>query len=538
MAATAARRPAVARGRRGSRAAAVLVLGALLWADLPGSVVAAGQAPDLDEGAEQESSAEELAEAARVAERQTARRRLRDAEAVLAAARATLRTARSSLQAARAAGSRADGQVRRTEAVLPPLVLARRSAIAEVEAVLRDIERVRHARVDAEQELEVATAALARQALRTFKTGSAADLTGPIAIVREARDPGQLARGLADLRAVTRDNARSVRAVEAELVALDAELADLRLHREVLVAQVAAAEETLLQGEDSAASARAAAGAEEARVIAAMEAELAADRAVQRAEERRDRRRVELAELDVGEGIGPRSPNGAVGPDRPSDRPGEAGPDGADGVDGTEVEADDLDDRSEAVLGRRRALQRADRLSPSQRRTAESWVCPLDGARFVNDWAYPRSGGRRHEGTDVFAPRGTPIVAVADGTVDTVVTFDRPGSLGGRTVTVVDGAARQYYAHLEGVTAGLRRGDLVRAGDLLGWVGTSGNARGTPPHLHLGWYVEDVAVNPFASLAVACDEVRGDDGDVRARRGDGDGRAQGWRVPSPARIAW
>lgn len=537
----------------------MLVISALLWADLPGAGVAVGQDPGVDEEVEQEPTPEELAEAALAAEIDAATRRLRDAEAVLAGARTSLRTARSSLGAARAAGNAADGRVRRTEGELPPLVLARRTAVAEVAAVEDDIDRVHRARADAEQELAVATDALARQALRTFKTGNAVELTGPIAVMREARDPGQLARGLADLRAVTRDSARSVRAIETELVALDAELADLRLRREASIAQVTAAEEALLQGEDTAASARAAAGAAEAGVVAAMEAELVADRGVRRAEERRDQRRVELAELEDDRGE-PRSPSGAAGQGRPGDRAAaadaDADADAGGDDDEPDLEAEDLDGRSEAVLGRRRALQRADRLSPSQRRTAESWACPFDGARFVNDWAYPRSGGRRHEGTDVFAARGTPIVAVADGTVDTVVAFDRPGSLGGRTVTVADGTSRQYYAHLEGIAPGLRRGDLVRAGDLLGWVGTSGNARGTPPHLHLGWYVEDVAVNPFASLAVACDgsteparatdvvpSTDGPDTDDGSDDADGDGAtgsdlwAQAWRVPSPARIA-
>jgi murein DD-endopeptidase MepM/ murein hydrolase activator NlpD len=150
---------------------------------------------------------------------------------------------------------------------------------------------------------------------------------------------------------------------------------------------------------------------------------------------------------------------------------------------------------------------------------------------------------RRHEGTDVFAPRGTDVVAVAGGIV-TRTTADRPTRLGGITVSVSSGDHRHYYAHLEAIAPGLAVGDEVAAGDLLGWVGTTGNARGTPPHLHLGWYAEDVAVNPYASLVVACasdaEVAAGDAGqaaslltvDAVARA-----RGQGWRTPAPDTMA-
>ena len=97
-----------------------------------------------------------------------------------------------------------------------------------------------------------------------------------------------------------------------------------------------------------------------------------------------------------------------------------------------------------------------------------------------------RDGGvRDHRGIDIFAPRGTPVVSATGGWVSGVQTTP----LGGRVVWVWDpsGGRSLYYAHLDEqlVTAGQR----VAAGDLLGRVGNTGNARSTPPHLHFGIYV-------------------------------------------------
>ena len=96
----------------------------------------------------------------------------------------------------------------------------------------------------------------------------------------------------------------------------------------------------------------------------------------------------------------------------------------------------------------------------------------------------PRSGGaREHHGVDIFAPRGTPVIAVAKGTVRST----RPNNLGGLVVWLRDELGRSlYYAHLD--SQAVRRGDLVEVGDTLGFVGNSGNARTTPPHLHFGMY--------------------------------------------------
>jgi murein DD-endopeptidase MepM/ murein hydrolase activator NlpD len=98
----------------------------------------------------------------------------------------------------------------------------------------------------------------------------------------------------------------------------------------------------------------------------------------------------------------------------------------------------------------------------------------------------PRSGHRKHEGIDIFAHRGTAVVAAADGVVVRIGTTDR---LGGNTVWVAGKPSTlYYYAHLDRFAKGLRVGDHVEAGDELGLVGNTGNARTTPPHLHFGMY--------------------------------------------------
>lgn len=115
-------------------------------------------------------------------------------------------------------------------------------------------------------------------------------------------------------------------------------------------------------------------------------------------------------------------------------------------------------------------------------------VVPVDGVRpkhLASTFGAPRSGSRSHRGTDIFAPRGTPVLAAAEGVVYKVG-LDR---LGGRVVGVVGpGPAYYYYAHLDRWAEGLEEGDRVDPGDFLGYVGNTGNARTTPPHLHFGVY--------------------------------------------------
>lgn len=121
---------------------------------------------------------------------------------------------------------------------------------------------------------------------------------------------------------------------------------------------------------------------------------------------------------------------------------------------------------------------------------------PLPGAALTDTWGGARSGGRTHEGIDIFARRNTPIRATTGGVVLNV----GPNGLGGRTVMILGpGGQRHYYAHLERYPA-LKRGEWVKAGAVVGYVGDSGNARGTPPHLHYGIYTAGGAINPYPLL--------------------------------------
>lgn len=121
-------------------------------------------------------------------------------------------------------------------------------------------------------------------------------------------------------------------------------------------------------------------------------------------------------------------------------------------------------------------------------REPEALTVPVAGvsrAHLRSTFGAPRPGGRKHRGTDIFAPRGTPVVAAADGIVWKVGS----NPLGGRVVWVFgEGAALYYYAHLDGWAPGLDEGQRVSRGALLGFVGTTGNAATTPPHLHFGIY--------------------------------------------------
>jgi peptidoglycan LD-endopeptidase LytH len=110
----------------------------------------------------------------------------------------------------------------------------------------------------------------------------------------------------------------------------------------------------------------------------------------------------------------------------------------------------------------------------------------------------PRDGGRRdHHGVDIFAKRGTPVVAAAGGIVTRVGT----NGLGGKVVWISRPfhGESHYYAHLDEqlVTVGTR----VEEGDVIGLVGNTGNARSTPPHLHFGIYTASGAVDPLPYLA-------------------------------------
>ena len=125
-------------------------------------------------------------------------------------------------------------------------------------------------------------------------------------------------------------------------------------------------------------------------------------------------------------------------------------------------------------------------------------VAGIEPPRIANTWGAAReAGARKHEGLDIFASRGTAVLCPVDG----VVLGTGQDRLGGNVVRVLGpGHQVHYFAHLDAFGA-IRRGDWVHPGAILGYVGTTGNARGTPPHLHYGIYDAGGAINPYPLLA-------------------------------------
>jgi murein DD-endopeptidase MepM/ murein hydrolase activator NlpD len=129
---------------------------------------------------------------------------------------------------------------------------------------------------------------------------------------------------------------------------------------------------------------------------------------------------------------------------------------------------------------------------------------PVVGVRVSSlddSWHAPRDGGSRvHKGIDIFAPKGTEVVAVVDG----VISFIGDQKLGGHCIWLTtENGASFYYAHLDRWAAGLYEGMEVQAGDLVGYVGNTGNAKNTPSHLHFGINENDEMVNPYPLLTHA-----------------------------------
>ncbi len=136
-------------------------------------------------------------------------------------------------------------------------------------------------------------------------------------------------------------------------------------------------------------------------------------------------------------------------------------------------------------------------------------VIPVEGARAtdLHDTFEPARGGtHRHEAIDIMAPRGTPVVAAVDGSIEKLFASKQ----GGLTIYEFD-RGRNYsycYAHLDRYAEGLKEGQLVHRGDRLGYVGTTGDASAEAPHLHftifqLGpdkhWWL-GTPVNPYPFL--------------------------------------
>lgn len=135
-------------------------------------------------------------------------------------------------------------------------------------------------------------------------------------------------------------------------------------------------------------------------------------------------------------------------------------------------------------------------------------IIPVEGvqAKDLRDGFNEMRGGHRHEALDIMAPRGTPVLAADEGNVAKLF-LSKPGGL---TVYQFDGSQTYcyYYAHLDHYAPGLKEGTLLRKGEVLGYVGSSGDASAGAPHLHftifkLGpdrhWW-QGTAIDPYEFL--------------------------------------
>jgi len=133
-------------------------------------------------------------------------------------------------------------------------------------------------------------------------------------------------------------------------------------------------------------------------------------------------------------------------------------------------------------------------------------IVPVAGvavAQLEDSFDEGRDGSRVHRALDILAPRGTPVLSADDGRILRV----RPNALGGNTVYATDPLGRvvYYYAHLDAYQPGLTEGATIARGDVLGTVGTTGNAPKDTPHLHFqvmrmpadGKYWDGEAINPY-----------------------------------------
>ena len=131
-------------------------------------------------------------------------------------------------------------------------------------------------------------------------------------------------------------------------------------------------------------------------------------------------------------------------------------------------------------------------------------VCPVDQPNtFVDTWGAPRSGGRTHKGVDLLAARGTPVKAIHEGILFRV----DEGGLGGLYIWLRSPWGDEYYyAHLNEFGRGVVTGKQVSQGDLIGYVGTSGNSPDYIPHLHFEYHPGGgSAVNPYQLAVQACE---------------------------------
>ena len=154
-----------------------------------------------------------------------------------------------------------------------------------------------------------------------------------------------------------------------------------------------------------------------------------------------------------------------------------------------------------APAEKRRPARAKRRRAPRLKRlaTERGYAFPVYGEHtFSDEWGAPRPGNTRHEGNDIFAKAGTPVVAVKDGRLRKVGTAPVPGN---RLWLDTKNGDQFFYAHLAAFSRDARSGARVKAGQVLGFVGSTGDAEKTPPHVHFEIHPGGgKAVNPYPFL--------------------------------------
>jgi murein DD-endopeptidase MepM/ murein hydrolase activator NlpD len=380
---------------------------------------------------------------------------IRAVETELATLAAELADARGRLRTA-------EGQVALAEAALEEAVDDRARADADhrrAEAILRRTEEL----------LVVEEAVLADQLVESFKYGTVGATRGAMVleVLRRADDPNAFAVGLKQLRVVVDTQESTV-----------ARVFDLRQDRTGQAEEAARARGRAAQA--------AAEAADTLEFLEQMRAE--AEALTVEIADKEDRQRTVLAGLERD----------------------------AENLEVSLARVDSETTRLTRELADRRAAEEAARRAREEARnrptggagpSVDGGYCPVVGAvagrDFSNDWGYPRSGGRSHQGNDVFAAHGAPVVAVAGGVVVRSNPVDT--GLGGITLTYRTADGSEWYnAHLATIAPGMAPGTTIEAGQQIGTVGKTGNARTTPPHLHLGRLHGGNWVNPYPTIAPLC----------------------------------
>lgn len=149
--------------------------------------------------------------------------------------------------------------------------------------------------------------------------------------------------------------------------------------------------------------------------------------------------------------------------------------------------------------------QMADRQVTINRASQQGvYACPMDPqvTHFIDSWGFPRSGGRRHMGTDIMGPMGAPVFAVTAGVIERHYNSQRGGLM---LYFRGDDGSTYLYTHLQGFAARGAAGNRVAAGEHIAFNGNTGNARGGAPHIHFERHPGGgSAVNPYPWLVAAC----------------------------------